>query len=91
MRNVSVRRDAVVRSIELVRAVEANYRDVGRLLENEKNSAGQNWNDDKFRQYAQIVDSCSGALNQPLADLKNCEQTLRRLLASIDAYQSTRL
>lgn len=89
MAQVSVNTMAVVRSIKLCDEVMESYRTTARKLENDCASAGMNWRDDKYRQYASVIDGCTNALNRPIHELEDCKQTLIRLLRAMEHYEQT--
>lgn len=59
-----------------------------KALEQSYQSAGEGWNDEKYRQLGTVISSCTSALRSPISSLQSCEGRLNQLLKAVEAYES---
>ena len=86
--NASVERTAVQSGIQICKTAIHELQTAARRLSSGYQQAGSGgWRDQKYAQLGGIVEECTSALTQPIAELEGCQQSLERLLQLVSGYE----
>lgn len=88
MPEISVELNAVIAAIKACSAIRTELSNEATKMHQQCSRIGNEWKDEKSKEFEQIVFGCSNALKKPLSELQRCETFLKQLASALSEYES---